>query len=194
MSGNQSSRGAVADPDSPYYDPTRDPNSPTYIDRHHTTQTGEQTQQQAENEVDREVAQGSWLDRVMDKFNHGDRVQDTYNEEMNARAAELARGVVTREGPIMMCANYMATPHPRLKTMVTEDVNPDAVGQAGDLWISAGNAMTRFQSGVASAINNSESDWRGSAGDAARTFMAQVGNWVGDAGQSAQLAGTQTNL
>lgn len=182
------------DPSSPYYDATRDPSSPTYIDRRHTTQTGEETQQDAETRVDQEVGQGTILDRLLDMFNHGDRVQDTYNQEMNARAAELAAGLRTREGPIMMCANYMATPHPQLKTMVTEDVDPDSVGETGDLWISAGNAMTRFQSGVAAAINNSEADWQGSAGNAARTFMAQVGNWVGEAGQSAQLAGTQTNL
>ncbi|MFI7676913.1 hypothetical protein [Actinophytocola sp. NPDC049390] len=182
------------DPSSPYYDATSDPSSPTYIDRHHTTQTGEQTEQQAEAQVDREVDQGTFIDQLLDMFNHGENVQETYTEEMNARAAELAAGLQTREGPAMMCSNYMATPHPRLKTMVTEDVDPDSVGETGDMWISAGNAMTRFQSGVAAAINNSESDWQGSAGNSARTFMAQVGNWVGEAGQSAQLAGTQTNL
>lgn len=201
MVRNSHTRGGVSDPyspnydpSSPYYDSTRDPSSSTYIDRRDTAQTGSQTQQNAESQVDQEVEQGTIFDRLIDMFNHGSRVEDTYNREMNARAAELAQGLATREGPIMMCSNYMATPHPQLKTMVTEDVNPDAVGESGDLWISAGNAMTRFQSGVASAINNSQADWQGSAGDSARTFMAQVGNWVGDAGQSAQLAGTQTNL
>jgi hypothetical protein len=181
-------------PSSPHYDPTRDPSSSTYIDRRHTTQTGQETQQDAENQVDQDVENGTFVDKMLDWFNHGNRVEDTYTQDMNAQAAELAQGVQTRPGPLMMCANYMATPHPQLKTMVTEDVSPDGVGETGDLWISAGNAMTRFQSGVASAITNSESDWQGSAGNSARTFMAQVGNWVGEAGQSAQLAGTQTNL
>jgi hypothetical protein len=94
----------------------------------------------------------------------------------------------------VQCYNYLSTPHPQLKAMVTENVDPDAVGSTGDQWISAGNAMVRFQEGVAAAISNSEADWQGKAGNSARTFMAQVGDWVGQAGQSAQLAGTQTNL
>ena len=55
---------------------------------------------------------------------------------------------------------------------------------AGRLTIEAGNAMVQFQEGVAAAINGSETEWQGSAGNAARTFMAQVGDWVGEAGQS----------
>jgi hypothetical protein len=170
-------------------------NNPNYdFHRRSTTRTGEQTRQDAENQVTNEVDQGSWLDWLIDKFNHGQRVQDTYTQDMNTRAQALAKGVDTREGPIMQCYNYMSTPHPQLKAMVTEDVDPDGVGAAGDQWIDAGNAMIRFQDGVAAAINNSEADWQGSAGNAARTFMAQVGGWVGDAGTSAQLAGTNTNL
>jgi hypothetical protein len=182
------------DPDSPSYDSTRDPSSSNYFERGTTSETGAETKQDAENTVDADVEQGGFFDKLIDMFNHGSRVDEAYTREMNAQAAALAQSVPTRDGPIMMCANYLATPHPQLKTMVTENVNPDSVGESGDMWISAGNAMTRFQSGVASAINNSESDWKGTAGDSARGFMASVGTWVGDAGKSAQLAGTQTNL
>lgn len=198
---NPNSTSSVSDPTSPDYNPsspnydaTRDPSSPTYIDRGSTSTTGEEAEQNAETQVTAETESGSWLDRVMDLFNHGSRVDETYRQDMTAQAEQLAQGIATRQGPAMMCSNYMATPHADLKTMVTEDVDPDAVGETGDLWISAGNAMTRFQSGVAAAINNSASDWQGPAGDSAREFMAAVGTWVGDAGQSAQLAGTQTNL
>src|SRR3989337_646504 len=113
MARNHQSRDDVSDPYSPDYDPTsphydstRDPSSSTYIDRRDTSQTGEQTEQYAEAQVDRDVQDGTLLDRLIDMFNHGDRVQETYANEMNARAAELAQGVQTREGPIMMCANY----------------------------------------------------------------------------------------
>lgn len=176
------------------YDSTQDPDSDNFFRRRDTAQTGQETRQTAENQVTDEVNRGNVIDWLVDKFNHGQRVQDTYTQDMNTRAQALAQGLDTRDGPIMQCYNYLSTPHPELKTMVTENVDPDAIGSTGDQWISAGNAMVRFQEGVASAINNSEADWQGKAGNSARTFMAQVGNWVGEAGQSAQLAGTQTNL
>src|SRR5437660_9681470 len=87
----------------------------------------------------------------------------------------------------------MAWPHSDLKKMVNEDADPGTVGSAGDQWIQAGNQMVQFQDQVRTAINNSEADWQGSAGNNARGFMADVGNWVGTAGTQAQLAGTQTN-
>jgi hypothetical protein len=159
-----------------------------------TSQTGQETRDNAETQVTDEVDRGNMIDWLVDKFNHGQRVQDTYTQDMNSQARELAQGVDTREGPIMQCYNYLSTPHPRLKQMVTEDVDPDGVGSTGDQWIDAGNAMVRFQEGVRSAIDNSQADWKGKAGNSARSFMASVGGWVGEAGQSAQLAGTQTNL
>ena len=95
---------------------------------------------------------------------------------------------------MMQCANYMAYDHKALDAMVKQNADPGAVGSTGDAWIEAGNAMARFQTGVIQAIGSSSSDWRGSAGDSARGFMASVGNWVGEAGKSAQLAGTQMNV
>jgi hypothetical protein len=113
---------------------------------------------------------------------------------MDAQAAQLAaQGGQTRQGPMMACSNYMAYPHSSLKDMVTQDADPGGVGTAGDQWINAGNAMVQFQDEVRTAINSSEADWQGAAGNRARGFMADVGNWVGTAGTQAQLAGTQTN-
>ena len=178
----------------PRQDRTQDPDSGTYIERRNTAQTGQEVRTQTENRISGEDEQDWWLQRLINQFTRDGRVRDSFNQEMNARAASLAQGIETREGPIMMCYNYLSTPHPQLQAMVTENAVPDDVGTAGDLWIDAGNAMIRFQEGVAAAINSSESDWQGSAGNAARNFMAGVGNWVGSAGQGAQLAGTQTNL
>ncbi|MGH3878520.1 MAG: PPE domain-containing protein, partial [Actinophytocola sp.] len=187
-----------SDNDGPYqggqYDPTRDPNSDYYIDRGDTSDTGTQVQQNAETTADGQETGDGLFAQVINIITRQNRVDTAYNQELSEQARQLAEGVNTRQPPAMMTGNYLSNPHPELKTMVTENVDPGAVGEMGDTWIEAGNAMTRFQSGVASAINNSESDWQGSAGNSARTFMAGVGNWVGNAGQSAQLAGTQTNL
>ncbi|GAB3433438.1 hypothetical protein [Actinophytocola sediminis] len=176
------------------YDPTYDAGSSVYIDRGQTSDTGTDTRQDAEAQADAQEAGGNWLDTLINRFTREGRVETAYEEQLNAQAAELAEGVTTRPSPMVMCANYMSYGHPDLKTMVTDDVDPAVVGEMGDTWINAGNEMTLFQENVATAINNSEADWQGAAGNSARQFMADVGNWVGTAGQSAQLAGTQTNL
>jgi hypothetical protein len=182
------------DPSSESYDPTMDPNSEYYIDRDGTSDTRDQTRDNAERTADQqEEGDDGFLSDIINFITRQSREDAAYNQELNEQARQLAEGVNTRTPPPMPTGNYMNNEHRQLQDMVTQGVDPDAVGQMGDTWIEAGNAMTRFQSGVASAITNSEAEWQGTAGNSARTFMANVGNWVGNAGRSAQLAGTQTN-
>jgi hypothetical protein len=176
------------------YDPTKDPTSEYYIDRGDTSDTSGQVHTSAEQTADQQEDGDNWLEQFINIFTRQGRVDSAYNQELSQQAQDLSTGLNTRTPPTIPAANYMSNPHPELKKMVTEKVDPGQVGTMGDTWIEAGNAMTRFQSGVATAINNSEADWQGQAGNSARTFMAGVGNWVGNAGQSAQLAGTQTNV
>ncbi|HEX6357748.1 PPE domain-containing protein [Actinophytocola sp.] len=176
------------------YDPTQDPTSDTYFERRNTVQTGAETHDDVANRVTTEDENSWWLQRWLSKFTRDGRIRDTYDQDMSARAQSLANGIDTRQGPIMQCSNYMAVPHPQLKTMVTEDAIPAEVSESGDKWITLGNEMVKFQNNVEGAIKGSTTEWQGSAGDAARTFMAGIGDWVGAAGQSAQLAGTQMNL
>src|SRR2546430_7794506 len=184
-------------PDSSHYDSTLDPSSPNYIPPAVTSDTGAQVHDHAEDKVNTEDDKtgADWwgLRALINRFNHNGRVQDQYSQEMDAQAKALAaQGGATRNGPVSSCYNYMSLPHKNLKDMVTKDANPGDVGTSGDQWISAGNAMVQFQNDVRTAINNSEADWQGAAGNSARGFMADVGTWVGTAGTQAQLAGTQT--
>jgi len=139
------STATVSNPNSPYYNPshprydsTQDSSSSTYIDQRGISRTGEEAEESAENRVEAQEENAGWLGQLIGLFTHGDEVSETYNEDMNAQAAQLAKGLNTRPSPMMMCANYLGTPHPELKTMVTEDVDPDTVGEMGDLWIDAG--------------------------------------------------------
>ncbi|MBC6446663.1 hypothetical protein [Actinokineospora xionganensis] len=179
--------------DHPSYDPTYDPNSRYYIDRKGTSDSGTEVRDQAEQQVDREIENAEWWE-IWKRFTRNSEVNEQYNQEMSAQAAQLAQGVDTRPAPGIPRSNYMSHAHSELRPMVTENVDPDQVGEIGEMYISAGNAMTKFQTDVANAINSSQSDWQGKAGDQARQFMADIGNWVGKSGQSAQLAGTQTSL
>lgn len=179
--------------DHPSYDPTYDPNSRYYIDRKGTSDSGTEVRDQAEQQVDREIENAEWWE-IWKRFTRNSEINEQYNQDMSAQAAQLAQGVDTRPAPGIPRSNYMSHDHSELRPMVTENVDPDQVGEIGELYISAGNAMTKFQTDVANAINSSQSDWQGQAGDQARQFMADIGNWVGKSGQSAQLAGTQTSL
>ncbi len=122
------STDSVSNPNSPYYKPdhprydaAQDSSSPTYIDQRGTSDTGEEVEERAEERVDAEEEDRGWLGQLLGLFTHGDEVSETSNEDMNAQAEQLAQGMNTRPSPIMMCANYLGTPHPELNTMVTED-------------------------------------------------------------------------
>ncbi|HEV2782444.1 MAG TPA: hypothetical protein VGX25_23880, partial [Actinophytocola sp.] len=160
--------------------------------------TGEDVREQAEQDVNShdESTDGGFLgiQDLIELFTRNGRIDEQTRRELDAQAAQLAAGLPTRPAPPIDAANYLSYDHGQLKTMVTENADPGTVGSTGDLWIEAGNEMIQFQERVASAINSSESDWQGTAANQARGFMASVGNWVGTAGQSAALAGTQTNL
>lgn len=183
-----------ADPGSPHYDQTYDPHSPYYIDRRGTSDTSGQVHDQAEHQVDQQVDDEGLFGRLIAIFTRDGRVEDAYAGQLGDQAHQLAQGVQTRQAPAIPQVNYRSYDHPQLKSMVTDGVDPGTVQTTGDLWVKVGNAMTRFQSQVGRAINSSQTDWQGTGGDAARRFMADVGNWVGAAGQSAQLAGTQVQL
>ncbi|PWW50854.1 hypothetical protein [Actinokineospora spheciospongiae] len=183
----------ASDRNSPDYDPTYDPKSPYYIDRTGTSDTSQEVQEQAEQQVDQDIDQANWWE-IWKQFTRNSEINEQFNQDMSAQANQLAQGLQTRPGPALSCTNYLSTEHPTLQTMVTEGVDPDQVGEMGEMYVEAGNQMSGFQGDVASAINNSQTDWQGTAGDSARQFMADIGNWVGKAGQSAQLAGTQTGI
>ncbi|MFL6143973.1 MAG: hypothetical protein ACJ72N_19180, partial [Labedaea sp.] len=196
---------AVSDPSSPdydrgspYYDSTLDVNRRTHIDRKGQVDTGTEVQDQAQTDVTDEDTEtdGGFLglQDLIEMFTRNSRVRDRTNEQLSGQAQTLAAGVQTRPDPGIEPANYPSYTHKELAAMVKENTNPGAVGQSGDDWISTGNAMIRFQDEVAAAINNSETDWSGQSANRARAFMADIGNWVGTAGQSAALAGTQMNI
>ncbi|WP_143231230.1 hypothetical protein [Actinosynnema sp. ALI-1.44] len=97
----------------------------------------------------------------------------------------------TREAPLPEGVLYANIDHPTLKAMVTENVDPDQVGMLATGWQQAGAKLTQFQDEVVSAVNSSREDWHGTAGEAARQFMMDVGQWIGGAGRGAELAGSQ---
>src|SRR5438270_1647011 len=173
---------------------TNDPNSPWYIHPHHTVDSSQQLQQQADQQAQQDVNNSLGNVPVVNTFDplvSGVVGQQNYQSALGNQANELRQGVDTRHSPTIAPTNYLSFSHPQLHTMVTQQVDPGQAGHIGSSWTSIGNTMVRFQDDVAGAISNSETQWQGTAGDSARTFMAQMANWIGTAGQGAQLAGTQ---
>lgn len=165
------------------------------IDRHGRSDNRDQVRTDAEQNVDQNSDGGGLFGQIIDAILRPGRVQDQYNQQMSQQAQALAQGVTTRPAPGIPDTNYMSYDHDSgLKPMVTDGVDPDQVGQMSDAWIEVGNGMTDFQQDFARSIASTETEWRGTAADSARQFMADTANYIGQAGQSAQLAGTQQGV
>ncbi|WP_424183394.1 WXG100 family type VII secretion target [Actinokineospora sp. G85] len=196
MTGNGRVPTAYHPPAPPGDDPndqTATPDDPYYIERAGTSDTSAEVQEQAEQRVDERREDADFIDWLVGAFTRNSDIREQYNQDMSTQAQQLATGVDTRSAPMLACSNYENFEHENLQSMVTQDVDPAQVDQIGQAYTVAGNELVGFQTSVASAINNSQADWQGQAGDSARRFMADVGTWVGKAGMSAQLAGTQTS-
>ncbi|WP_156754496.1 WXG100 family type VII secretion target [Actinokineospora pegani] len=196
MTGNGRVPTAYHPPAPPEGDPddqTATPDDPYYIERAGTSDTSAEVQEQAEQQVDERREDADFIDWLVRTFNRNSDIREQYNQDMSTQAQQLAAGVETRSAPVLASSNYEHFHHDNLQSMVTQDVDPAQVDQIGQAYTVAGNELVGFQDSVASAINNSQADWQGQAGDSARRFMADVGTWVGKAGVSAQLAGTQTS-
>jgi hypothetical protein len=157
-----------------------------------TTDTTGDVRNRADSDYDREHG-GFWGQLQRALFKDG-TVQGQVQNETSQDAATLAQGVTTRSAPGIPNTHYMSYNHDSLQTMVKENVEPTVSQEMSDDWIGLGNDMVEHQGYFVDAIGNSESEWRGTSGDKARNFMADVANYIGKAGQSAQLAGKQESL
>jgi hypothetical protein len=99
--------------------------------------------------------------------------------------------VELRPAPPMPVENYLAHPHSALAPMLTSGADPDEVGRRADLYTETGTALLGFRDAVRAAIDDSDADWQGAAGDAARRFLADTGDWAARTGHSAHHAGTR---
>ncbi|KAA2259466.1 hypothetical protein F0L68_21255 [Solihabitans fulvus] len=154
-----------------------------HLDRHSQTQTGQQVQDQVDQDLNSKY--GPFGPLVAMTLG-GDQVVD----RLDAQAASLKQGALIRTAPSAPGTVYIGIPHTKLHDMVNNGVDPGAVGTAGDTWTNIGNKLTTFQDRIASAIGSSETQWTGTAGEAARQAVAGIGNRAGATGTSAQLAGT----
>ncbi|MFC5285787.1 hypothetical protein ACFPM7_01875 [Actinokineospora guangxiensis] len=105
--------------------------------------------------------------------------------------AATSTDVETRPTPPMPVENYLAHPHSALAAMLTSGADPDEVGRRADLYTETGAALAGFRDAVHAAIADSDADWQGAAGDAARRFLADTGDWAAGAGHGAQQAGAR---
>lgn len=163
-----------------------------HLDRGHQSF---QTQQQALEQADRRVddgTRGSWLlgpfAPVLRRL-HEDAATVLYDHKLPGEVAGLKQGLEMRAAPGFESHDYEAFSHPQLHQMVTQGVDPGAVGEMGDTWLKIGNALTSFQDDIARTLARSETSWQGTSGDRARQAVASLGNRGAQAGQAAQLAG-----
>lgn len=176
------------------FDSTRDRGNRLYIERQGSVHSREEYEQQAKEHQDAQAHEGGLWAQAMNVIFGDSRVRDDVRANLSLDANILAQGTELRPAPPMPNSYYQAVEHPEMHRMVHEGVDAGMSGEVGTLWKEAGKEMVDFQDQIAGAINNSETEWQGAAGDQARQFMADVGNWVGKAGSSAQLTGTNIEL
>ncbi|MGH3624884.1 MAG: hypothetical protein ACRDQ5_24355, partial [Sciscionella sp.] len=199
------------DRQSSHYDQTIDPRNADYIHPASTGDTGSEVhdthQHSHEQQVDAKVNEINQMlgpfaravddglkRRIAEQMVGPNQANKQIQQELSQQAKRLAQGLRTRPAPPMPNSVYGNVEHKSLYDMVNDNAHPSNIGTRADLWTKTGNQMVNFQDTVAKAINNSEADWSGAAGDSARTFMAKVGNWVGESGQGSALTGTQMSL
>jgi hypothetical protein len=100
---------------------------------------------------------------------------------------QVGEGVPTREAPVMPGTDYRGYEHPMLKQMVETNMDPGQVNDIGMAWESLGEALVAFRDAIVEAAGQSEGDWGGAAGDAARRYFAGVGEWMGQTGEAFHL-------
>jgi hypothetical protein len=152
------------------------------IDQHSEARTGEEVRQDVLRDLSRRFGPFAVLALLLE----GGRVDDV----LDAQAAQLKDGVMTRSAPESPDANYLGIPHQRLYEGVNTGGDPGVVGEMADIWTTLGNELATFNDDIAAAIGRSEADWVGKSGDKARQALADIGNMAGETGRAAQLAGT----
>ncbi|MGH3621102.1 MAG: hypothetical protein ACRDQ5_04840 [Sciscionella sp.] len=155
---------------------------------------GTDVRREVTGDIDRQDQQGGILTRLFNSVTRDQRIQDEYTRRMEQQAKQLAGDLGVREPPKLPASHYDGVDHPTLQSMVRDGVDTAAVGEQGEKSIDFGNQMVAFQEDIARSIYSSEADWRGTAGNNARQYMADLANWVGKAGKAVEYSGTQVCL
>ncbi|WP_165436475.1 hypothetical protein [Amycolatopsis suaedae] len=174
-------------------DLTTDPASRYYVG---PTQTWIPSGHQLRAEISARVgeqARGGWAESCLDDLLDSE-VNQRYQETVEADSIRLADGLTLRDPGEPPFAHYDWMFHDDLDRLLNTDADPVAVSIQSEKWVEVGNALAGFQHTLAAAINRSEQEWRGPAGDAARAYTAGLARWVGEAGRGAQLAGNQQQI
>jgi hypothetical protein len=103
----------------------------------------------------------------------------------------LDHGVQHRESVPWGGTDYRGFSHPELRQMVTENMDPGHVHDAGRAWNDLGNTMVQFSQDLNTAITSSRQSWQGQAAEAAHGYLSTLGNWTGQTGQGMQLMGNR---
>jgi len=111
-----------------------------------------------------------------------------------SQAARLEHGLATQSAPDFGGQHYAGYSARELQEMVTTNIDPGGLGEAGAAYNGVGNTYARLAQDLGSAASASESGWIGTAGDSVRAFLAGMAKWADTTAQGAQLAGNQLGM
>lgn len=97
-------------------------------------------------------------------------------------------GLDTRPTGDIPTTNAAAFEHEDLKARI-DAAQPGPVYGIGSDWTTLGQQMAEFSASLSATANNSEAQWRGAAGDAARATLSALADWADTTGQGLQAMG-----
>jgi hypothetical protein len=184
------------DPASPHYDVTADSSSKFYVGPlQGSTPSGDQIRAEVTAQVDLEIAhEDNWFLKFVRQALRDAQIQQRYSEKIDGAGRQLVDGVETRQVDAPPHTVWENASHEQMDATIRQNADSATVAQASETWISLGNELTEHQSTMAGTITHSLSNWQGEAGDAARTHLAKIGQWLGTTAQGATLAGRQQEI
>ncbi|WP_312871326.1 PPE domain-containing protein [Amycolatopsis acididurans] len=177
-----------------FFDVTADPDSPYYVGPiGHDLLSGDDIRAEVTKQVDEDIAKG-WLGDVVTPLARDKEIQDRYEERIAKAREGLDEQIDVRDPGTPPTTMWENASHQQMIDAVTQDADSASVAVTSEEWVALGNELTEHQRNLASAIDDSLSDWQGSGGDAARQHLASVGQWLSSTAKGAKLTGRQQEI
>ncbi|SFB01783.1 hypothetical protein SAMN05216266_103307 [Amycolatopsis marina] len=85
-------------------------------------------------------------------------------------------------------ANYQGHEHTQMTTYITQNLDPDQVGEVSEAYHQLHMAFKEFASELKSAVSKSEHEWEGEAASDARNYFTSLQEWSDGNSTNAKLA------
>jgi hypothetical protein len=147
-------------------------------------QREEYFQQQADAGVDNGGLIG-WAERMVGRVQGQARAEEVHEQNIQ----ELSSGDVQYvQGLQPSNADYQGHEHAQLAQYVTQNLDPNQVGEVSDAYFKLHEKFKTFADRLKDAVAKSQHEWEGPAAEDARGYFTNLQTWADGNSQNAKLA------